>query len=579
MLTASMGTVTQDNATGTWSWSHTPPDGPAGPTTVIITATDDFGMTAAITFTLTVNNVAPTATITRAPATGHSPEGTAITLVGTATDPSPVDTAAGFSYGWLVAKNGATYALGSAANFSFTPNDNGTYVVYMGAADKDFGTRPAPQTTIIVDNVAPTAAITGAPASGHSPEVTAISLGSTVTDPSSVDTAAGFIYAWSVTKNGSAYASGAAASFSFTPNDNGTYVVSFSATDKDGDAGSASKTITVDNVAPTAGVSGPSDGVRGQARTFTLTASDPSSVDQAAGFTFAITWGDGATQTVTGLTGTTVSHVYTASGAYTEKVTAKDKDGGTSAAATKVDTITAVALETDPTDPTKTALFVGGTTAADKINLTPADASGTINVKIGNTNLGNFKPTGRLVVYGQAGDDTIKLQTASISGVTTYVTAPAFLFGDDGDDTINTAGSSANNVLEGGAGNDTLQAGGGRDLLVGGLGADVLHGDGGDDILIGGTTDYDSNLAALDAIMAEWGRTDADYNTRINHLNGTLSGGLNGSYYLTASTVHDDAAIDTMFGEGGMDWFFAMQSGSNKDQVKDKATGEVITGL
>src|SRR5207245_7905358 len=100
--------------------------------------------------------------------------------------------------------------------------------------------------------------------------------------------------------------------------------------------------------------------------------------------------------------------------------------------------------------------------------------------------------------------------------------------------------------------------------LVGGLGADVLHSDGGDDILIGGTTDYDSNLAALDAVMKEWGRTDADYSTRIKHLSGTLSGGLNGAYFLTASTVHDDAAIDTLYGDGGMDWFFAKLSGTNK---------------
>ena len=56
-------------------------------------------------------------------------------------------------------------------------------------------------------------------------------------------------------------------------------------------------------------------------------------------------------------------------------------------------------------------------------------------------------------------------------------------------------------------------------------------------------------------------------------------GGLNGSYRLNATTVHDDAAIDTLFGEGGLDWFFAKLSGSYKDEVKDKATGEVITGL
>ena len=223
-LTASLGTVTKDDDAGTWSWSYTPPDGPNGPTTVTITATDDGGLTATTTFTLTVNNVAPTAAITGAPATGHSPEGTAISLGSTVTDPSPADTAAGFSYQWVVTKNGVLYApLGTASSFSFTPDDNGTYVVLMAAIDKDGGVSEVAQTTIVVDNVAPTATITGAPASGHSPEGTAISLGSFVTDPSSADTAAGFTYAWSVTKNGSAFASGTAADFSFTP-DNTRYL-------------------------------------------------------------------------------------------------------------------------------------------------------------------------------------------------------------------------------------------------------------------------------------------------------------------------------------------------------------------
>jgi hypothetical protein len=114
---------------------------------------------------------------------------------------------------------------------------------------------------------------------------------------------------------------------------------------------------------------------------------------------------------------------------------------------------------------------------------------------------------------------------------------------------------------------------------VGGGGADVLHGGGGGDILIGGTTDYDGNLSALNAVMAEWGRTDADYATRVKHLSGTLSGGLSGATLLTASTVHDDDAIDTLFGESETDWFFALLSGTNQDKVKDQTAGEVVTGL
>src|SRR5262249_43492879 len=156
---------------------------------------------------------------------------------------------------------------------------------------------------------------------------------------------------------------------------------------------------------------------------------------------------------------------------------------------------------------------------------------------------------------------------------------PGFRSGDDGKDTLDASGSSANNVLEGGAGSDNLKAGSGRDLLVGGRGADVLQGTSGDDILIGGTTDYDSNLAALSAVLAEWGRTDADYQTRVNHLNGTLGGGRNGGLLLTASTVHDDAASDQLSGGAGLDWFFALLSGTNKDVIKDRGAREVVTGL
>jgi hypothetical protein len=370
-------------------------------------------------------------------------------------------------------------------------------------------------------------------------------------------------------------------SWSYTPDDgpSGPTTVTLTATNFSGLTATATFTLTVNNVAPAAAVSGPSDGVRGQARTFALTASDSSSVDQAAGFTFAVDWGDGTTQTVTGPSGTAASHTFTVSGTYNVWVTATDKDGDTSAAATRAVTITAVALQTDPTDPGKTALVVGGTTGADTITIKPADAVGTLDVKIGSTNMGSFTPTGHVIVYGQAGDDSIELQTSSISGAVVRISQPAFLFGGDGKDSLDASGSSGDNVLQGGAGNDNLRAGSGRELLVGGLGADVLQGNAGDDILVGGTTDYDSNLAALNAVMSEWGRTDADYQTRVNHLKGTLGGGSNGDTLLTATTVRDDAATDTLIGEGGTDWFFALLSGPNQDKVKDQAAGELITGL
>src|SRR5262249_135066 len=84
-LTASLGTVTKNAAAGTWGWSYTPPDGPAGPITVTITATDDVGLTASTTFTLTVNNVAPSIAVSGAAGVN---EGAAYTLtLGAVADP------------------------------------------------------------------------------------------------------------------------------------------------------------------------------------------------------------------------------------------------------------------------------------------------------------------------------------------------------------------------------------------------------------------------------------------------------------------------------------------------------------
>lgn len=79
------------------------------------------------------------------------------------------------------------------------------------------------EATVNVKNVAPTVSIINAPAT--SPEGAAISLNSTVTDPSSADTSAGLTYAWSVTKNGNPFASAPTPNFNFTPDDNGTDTV------------------------------------------------------------------------------------------------------------------------------------------------------------------------------------------------------------------------------------------------------------------------------------------------------------------------------------------------------------------
>jgi hypothetical protein len=81
---------------------------------------------------------------------------------------------------------------------------------------------------------------------------------------------------------------------------------------------------------------------------------------------------------------------------------------------------------------------------------------------------------------------------------------------------------------------------------------------GGDNILIAGTTAYDTNLTALDAIMAEWTRTDLSFEQRLAHLisNGQNDGRLNGPYVLNKKTVMDDGSQDSITGGGGLDWVF-----------------------
>jgi hypothetical protein len=397
-----------------------------------------------------------------------------------------------------------------------------------------------------------TVQITGTPAG--TPEGTPITLNSSVTNAAPSAT---LTYAWSV--NGGPTA-GTGSAFVYTPPDNGNVTITLAVTDgASGSSGSAATTFAVTNVAPTVAITGPSAGVRGEALAFTLSAIDPSLVDQTTGFTFRIDWdGDGSTdQTVTGASGTVVQNTYVNAGTVTASVTAVDKDGGVSAVAAKAVAISAVAVLPDPNYPGTNALFIGGTSAGDNIVIS-GDAT-NVQVIFSSPQPVVYQGVGRIVVYGLGGADTI---TVSATG------HAAWVFGGDGNDTITVANGS-NNVVVGGVGNDTITAGGTlRNLLIGGVGADVITGGGSDDLLIGGSTAYDADETALAAIMAEWTNQSRDFATRKANLSGTGSGSsfgarLNGNYFFRVTgsadttTVFDDNAADTLTGGKGQNWIFA----------------------
>src|SRR5262249_22661048 len=151
--------------------------------------------------------------------------------------------------------------------------------------------------------------------------------------------------------------------------------VTLTVTDKDGASASTGVSVIVLDAPPTAGISGPNNGASGQSLTFTLTAADTGPVDQVNGFRYAIDWGDGTADTVSGTgSGTPVSHTFAQSGSYTVRVTATDKDGNASSPASlavQVTQATGVSLVPNPFDPSKTDLVVLGTPGNDEIVIRP----------------------------------------------------------------------------------------------------------------------------------------------------------------------------------------------------------------
>jgi hypothetical protein len=97
------------------------------------------------------------------------------------------------------------------------------------------------------------------------------------------------------------------------------------------------------------------------------------------------------------------------------------------------------------------------------------------------------------------------------------------------------------------------------------------------DILIGGTTDYDQNDEALQAILAEWSARRS-YDTRTQNISGSgaRSLALNADFILDSLTVHDDGFADDLRGGGGLDWFFGTIDGSMRDEIRGKNSAELV---
>jgi Ca2+-binding RTX toxin-like protein len=305
-----------------------------------------------------------------------------------------------------------------------------------------------------------------------------------------------------------------------------------------GDPAPATANLTVNNVAPNAGIGGAAAGVTTQPLSYALSAIDASPIDQAANFTYLVHWGDGTPDTtIAASSSASAVHAFATVGTFHITVRATDKDGGTSAVASQDVTITTTLQQPG-------TFMVGESNSADSVVLHASDI-----------------PAGaqKVVVYAGAGNDDIQIAGS--------VSVPVWIYGGPGDDRIK--GGGGNDVIIGGDGNDLLMGGGGRDLLIGGSGADRIIGDAEDDILIAGWTDFENDPATLSLIMSEWTSTTDNFLVRCIALNGVLQNdGPN-------ATVHDDNNQDTLTGSSGNDWFFAnvLLDGSNDDATtRDRIT-------
>ena len=172
-------------------------------------------------------------------------------------------------------------------------------------------------------------------------------------------------------------------------------------------------------------------------------------------------------------------------------------------------------------------------------------------------------------------------QSANIENVTggsgndsiTGNAADNLIIGNNGIDTL--IGGGGNDTLRGGAGNDILQGTSGRNVMIGGQGIDTLIGGTDEDLMIAGGYLYENDAGVMRGMRSEWA-LQIPYQTRIDHLTGTMSGGLNGGFLVKSSTVVADSAADTLTGGLGTDWFVANTT-TAPDTINDKDTSETLT--
>jgi hypothetical protein len=173
-------------------------------------------------------------------------------------------------------------------------------------------------------------------------------------------------------------------------------------------------------------------------------------------------------------------------------------------------------------------------------------------------------------IDGGGGSNTLDYSAYSGDILVDLLLHSASLVGKGVFNVANVHGSHGNDLLVGDANANVLIGGTGRNVLIGDGGSDTITGGSGFNLLIGGTTVYDANLAALQALMQYWDDPNATtLDQLVNPLKSKKGVTVNGLVLmLNSTTVQNDAAADSLRGSSGPNWFIR-----DKDDVINNGNG------
>ncbi|SPD72924.1 hypothetical protein PITCH_A1590006 [uncultured Desulfobacterium sp.] len=273
----------------------------------------DSQLTGTGSTTVTVNDLGPHAAFAWSPE--PQVEGAAVNFTDAST--STPDTITGWSWDF----GGA--GTSSDQNPSFTFSDNGTYSVTLTITDEDGSTDSVSHSVTITDG-GPTAQLAGDAALNEG-QAGNYDAGGSTSSPDAIVS-----YEWDWNYDGSFDASGdTGPTHSHVWSDNGSYTVAVRVTDDDGSTNIATLTVTVNDLGPTAALTGDTSLVEGTAGNFNAegSSSSPDSISL-----YEWDWNYDGTFDASGDTGSTQSHAWDEKGSYVVAVRVTDEDGSTSIA-------------------------------------------------------------------------------------------------------------------------------------------------------------------------------------------------------------------------------------------------------